>query len=175
MKFVEGDLFLALEGLNPLDKVIVPHVCNSHGVMGSGFVVPLAKHYPQVKAAYLEWSQHEEHSEVWDESDKFALGETQIVVAKEKPEILFANMVAQILGGERPLHYNHLSKCMDYVAYAAKYNKSRIIAPLFGAGLAGGDWKIIEKLIEDCWLRPGLDVTIHYIKTNMPPGWTPPA
>lgn len=35
----------------------------------------------------------------------------------------------------------------------------RIAAPMFGAGLAGGEWEFIEKMIEDIW--GSLNVTIY--------------
>jgi hypothetical protein len=35
-----------------------------------------------------------------------------------------------------------------------------IIAPMFGSGLAGGDWGIIKQLIHEHWLDENIDVTI---------------
>jgi len=103
---------------------------------------------------------------------QFELGETQFVNTDNR--IFVANMIAQTLGGVRPLFYNHLARCMDSVAkFVIDCNnvgehKSRIIAPLFGSALSGGDWNFVEKLIEDCWLRKDISVTIYYLKGQEP-------
>lgn len=98
-------------------------------------------------------------------SGEFALGETQVVQASS-PDLFVANMVAQILGGSRPLFYNHLVKCMEYVGNFAKEQNAKIMCPMFGSALAGGDWKFIEQLIEDIWLTKDIDVTVFYLNSS---------
>ena len=79
-------------------------------------------------------------------------------------------MVAQTLGGVRPLYYNHLVACMEKVTECVLKGKEdwpdktiRIIAPAFGSNLAGGEWEFIEQLIHDCWIERKIDVTIYYL------------
>ena len=161
IKYISGDLFDNI----PDGNVILPHVCNSIGAFGSGFVLPLASHFPVVKKEYLEWSRS---------GNDFKLGETQFVQVKEN--LVVANMIAQTLGGTRPLFYNHLVNCMETVYNYCDHQdlKPQIIAPLFGSKLAGGDFNFIEKLIEDCWLRRDIDVTICYLPQFLPDNWKPP-
>ena len=64
---------------------------------------------------------------------------------------------------------------MDAVAEFAIDENARIVCPMFGSGLAGGNWLFIEKLIEDCWLDRLIEVTVHYLPNTIPVGWTPPA
>lgn len=157
IKYQEGDLFPVV-GTEP-SSVVIPHVCNNQGGWGSGFVVPLGRNYPIAQNCYHMWHEGRyfndspycrfpDYEDMVRISGKFGLGQTQIVQASA-PDLFVANMVAQILGGSRPLFYNHLVKCMEYVGKFAKEQNAKIMCPMFGSALAGGDWKFIEQLIED--------------------------
>jgi hypothetical protein len=151
IKYVKGDMFGPL--LERIHRTIVlPHIVNSKGAWGKGFVVPLGRTFPLCKEKYLEWSK----------DSTFGLGKTQIVDVGQNIHV--CNMVAQILGGPRPLFYNHLSRCLDDVAkFVLEQDNPEIVCPAFGSGLAGGNWKFIESLIEDCWLRNNIPVTVYYL------------
>ncbi len=172
INYVEGDLFAAIDGV---ENIIIPHCCNNKHGFGAGFVVPLGRKFPIVKKLYLEWGGVD--CIFWSNDPEralvpFGLGETQIIKVKDTSFV--ANMVGQTLGGTRPLFYNHLCKCMDTVADFAMKHNLQIIAPMFGSNLAGGNWLFIEQLIEDCWLRKNIPVTIHYLLNDIPDGWTIP-
>ena len=183
--------------------IVVPHVCNDQGRMGAGFVVPLAKAFPDAKTAYIAWHRTKQPVEHPSPSlnceifhfpqGNFGLGQVQFVEVmpqrkvhdKWYPSVVIANMVAQNLGGKRPLHYNHLVACMESVRRFmgrvghAKMGESsdaevRILCPMFGGALAGGDWGFVEQLVVDCWMRPGYDVTVSYLKQFLPEGYEPP-
>ena len=139
-------------------STVIAHVVNNQNAMGSGFVVPLVKRWPIVKAKYHEFADY----------NGLELGNAQIITVSEDPQIIVANMIAQKLGGLRPLYYNHLVKAMESVALIAKDRE--IIAPLFGAGLAGGNWEIIEELVMDIWVRQEIDVTVYWKENLLPVG-----
>lgn len=169
INYVEGDLFEQIEG-KP-GTIIIAHVCNDLGVFGAGFVVPLGRHFPEARDEYLKWSKSK------NSVQPFMLGETQVVfTGKGSFEKRFiCNMVAQRgVGGVRPLRYNALIKCMETVATLAVDHDIPIHAPMFGSKLAGGDWNLIEKLIEDCWLQRNITVTINYLPGRIPSNWTLP-
>lgn len=179
VKYVEGDMFGPLSTDSFKGATILPHVCNDKGGFGAGFVVPLSRAYPKVRHSYLGWEDNRNHIHGPDDNPPFRLGETQFVNVNDT--LFVANMVAQTLGGVRPLFYNHLARCMDAVANFvierndAREYQSRIVAPMFGSNLAGGDWNIIEKLIEDCWIRRGItDITIYYMPGTLPSNWSLP-
>ena len=168
LKYVEGDLF---EYVDKCDTpIIIPHVCNNQGVWGAGFVVPLGKKYPLAKTIYLR-------NHLLGQLD---LGSVDFIEVSDN--IMVANMIAQTLGGSRPLYYNDLAYCMDTIIGTkddefdkdTKGRFQKIVCPMFGSGLAGGDWNFIEKLIEDCWIREGWDVTVCYFKSSLPKNWTLP-
>jgi hypothetical protein len=156
IKYVKGDLFFAVKDL---DNFVIPHVVNTKGAWGAGFVIPLGNNFPEAKNRYLNVFNGQE-SEI---EEKDLLGKTSFVVLDKKEKSFVANMFAQTLGGQRPLFYNHLSKCMDEVAKVAKHDSLEIHAPAFGSNLAGGDWNFIEQLIIDCWIKESIDVTIYYL------------
>ncbi len=165
IKYITGNLFDFIDDHNP---VMIAHICNDQGAWGAGFVVPLAQKYPIAEMAYRDWYKgtytedfvpQPLDEEVYFSSDWCDLGEIQIIQAK--PHVHICNMIAQKLGGQRPLIYNSLVKCMDELAsWMDSYSMSHIMCPQFGSGLAGGSWIIISELINDCWIRAGLNVTV---------------
>ena len=172
INYVEGDLFENL--LSDFDKpIVLPHIVNNCCKWGSGFVVPLGRKFPEAREKYLGWCDIKGYDMPYSNYPPLGLGNTQFVeVVKDK--ITVANMMAQTLGGIRPIYYNRLSKCMDEVAKFALKMNAKIIAPMLGSGLAGGNWQFIEELIKDCWLEFDIPVNIYYIPGKTPTGWVPP-
>lgn len=147
-------------------NVVIPHVCNNIGLFGAGFAKDVASFYPEV-AINFEMS-----------GNKTKLGTVQYVKTTEnkntKTFMYFANMIAQnkTIGhnNPRPLNYESLMKCMIDVRQFtnALSNKtdteSQIHCPMFGSGLAGGNWIFIKDLIEDIWHE--FTVTVYVPSTR---------
>lgn len=186
--YIEGDLFQAIDNSDEQGVIIIPHIVNSKGKWGAGFVLPLAKAYPVTRDYYLKWFKTRQTKLNSDEivseygmddltfhTGTFDLGHVQIIFVK--PNIAVANMVAQTLGGNRPLSYKYLGRCMERVAsYCKDFSfdgkTPRIVCPMFGSGLAMGNWNHIEQLIEDHWSFMRIDV--HYFSQFLPNNWTLP-
>lgn len=72
-----------------------------------------------------------------------------------------------------PVRYGALSLCMAEVrdnidamtdfGHWQEYGVE-IHAPMFGAGLAGGDWNVIAGLIKEFWLDEDIPVTIYHLE-----------
>jgi hypothetical protein len=179
----QGDLFK-----HPFSEqsTYVVHVANDRGSWGAGFVLPLAKHIPLAKSRYLAWAAGNANanaSSVVPYSD-LRMGCTQFVNAGDEAvaklaganrQITVCNMVAQTLGGKRPLRYDKLIECMQTVKRCLKqYDpNARIVAPLFGSDLAGGNWNFVADLIEDIWLRD-FPVTVYWMPSRYPAEFNPP-
>lgn len=158
IKYLDGNLFDFIDDHNP---VVIAHIVNNQGAFGAGFVIPLGQKYPVVKQEYLNWHYCKSHPADCIELEEGNCHLGHIQVLQVEPHVRVCNMVAQTLGGQRPLYYNHLCTCMDKLAYHMfKVQVSHIICPQFGSGLAGGDWNVIEELITDCWIRAGINVTV---------------
>jgi hypothetical protein len=157
---IQGDLFSAIAQM-PDKNIIIPHVTNDQGGWGSGFVLPLAKNFPLAEHAYRT-------------QPYYMMGEVDFVPIRDGEVITryVVNMCAQTLGGrntgERDLKYQKLAECMERVATFWKGLKAEgesweIVCPKFGSGLAGGNWEFIKELIDDCWLKRGINVTVYYL------------
>jgi len=156
IQYIKGNLF---DHLQPND--LICHVVNDIYKWGSGFVVPLGERFPEAKEAYLNW-KHDVRPQCAVTATALSLGHVQFVLSwlnvKKGEGITIVNMCAQkgvrSKNNPHPLDYSALSSCMYYVlkycspSWAPPF---RIIAPKFGAGLAGGDWTTIEKMIEENW------------------------
>ena len=165
LTYVQGDLFNFIRDRK--ENIVIPHVVNSVGAFGAGFVIPLGRTFPKSRNVYLEWSKNKE------KDNPFILGQIKYVQVSDN--VIVCHMLAQRgVGGTRPLRYNALSTCMEQVAGLALSTNSVICAPMFGSALAGGDWNYIEDLIEDCWIERAIDVTVYYLPQSIPPNWNPP-
>lgn len=161
MKYIKGDLFDSI----PQKDVItfVPHIVNNIGAWGKGFVVPLGQKYPKVKQEYLAMKER-------------ILGDVQFV---DCDDVIICNMVGQNgigrqIDGTPPIRYEALQKAMnavkDKILELQKIKTVEIVAPLFGAGLAGGDWTVISEMISSIWSKNGIVVKIYYLPQFLPKG-----
>lgn len=160
IEYVVGDATLPLSG-----NTIIAHCCNNIGGWGAGFVIPLAKQYPQTEQMYREWHKVgvmgiEYIDDLW-RSIKFELGETQFVKT-------YAGYVANIIGQDGiashgsipPIRYDALRKGLRTVAQEAQYRHCDVQMPMIGAGLAGGNWEIIEQIIDEELAQKGVKTTV---------------
>ena len=147
IKYVTGDATSPIgEG-----KKIIPHVCNNKNRWGAGFVLALSR----------KWSAPER--EYHNLNNQF-LANVQLV--RVESDIYVANMIAQDdtrpdENGVPPIRYSALKICLQKVNDEAIRLNATIHAPKFGAGLSGGDWNTIEKIIKEVIT---VDVTIYEFK-----------
>lgn len=130
IKYRKGNLLDVTEG-------IILHGCNAQRVMGSGVALAVKQKYPEAFRAYIEGSQH--------------LG----VCTKEwvGDELLIINGITQAFYGRDGKRYVNYSAICDVfkesIVTAHAYDYA-LHFPKIGAGLGGGDWEIIQELINDC-------------------------
>lgn len=162
IKYIRGDVTKVF----PNEKKIIPHIVNSHGIMGSGVAYGLYQRWPKVKQNYEYWYANKFHScKSSLKSIAFDLGEIQIVDVDDNTVVI--NMIAQKLGydlidGKQvpPIRLWALKECLMRVFdFAIVYSDYKIVAPKFGSLRAGANWdKDIVPMIEKYW--ENLDVTI---------------
>lgn len=137
---------------------IIAHSCNDLGVFGAGFVVALGKRYPLAKSSYLEWASNKKFENI-----PFQLGEVQFVNVSQDPVLWVANMIGQKgIGFKKgpPVRYEALHEGLGKVAKFAKNINAEVVMPRIGSGLGGGDWSIVEKLIEQTLIKSGIPVVV---------------
>lgn len=135
------------------DKVdIICHQTNCKGVMGAGIALQIKKKYPEVFYKYRTYCAN---------MGTNLLGKTLFVNCKD------GKVVANLFG------QNDFSSCRIQTDYAAleksiatlakiatKAKKSVGFPYLIGCGLAGGDWKIVNKIIEKYFLNSEVECYI---------------
>jgi hypothetical protein len=61
-----------------------------------------------------------------------------------------------------PIRYDAIWNCLQEVGKFAQSKGASVHCPKFGAGLAGGQWEIIEAIIEQVLVKKfGLAVTVY--------------
>jgi O-acetyl-ADP-ribose deacetylase (regulator of RNase III) len=149
---------------------VIPHICNTDGKWGAGFVLALSKRWPQPEACYREWSEHRilkgmrlqnpTKGKIITTTGDFALGQVQLV--QVTPDTYVANMIAQqgLRGGGKgpPIRYEALADCLRRVEFITSVlpdtlggTQASIHMPKIGTGLAQGDWRVIEPLIQQAF------------------------
>ena len=119
-------------------KKIICHICNNIGAWGAGFVLTLSKRWKEPEIAY---------------KNKTNYSLTDVDFINVTDNITIANMIAQNgirnPNNKKPINYAALRICLNEVNDFAYRNNASIHMPKIGTGLAGGDWNIIEKIIDD--------------------------
>jgi hypothetical protein len=138
--------YLIGDATNPIHKpCVIPHTVNDVGLWGSGFVLAVSKKNKEPEKAYKEWYREGRGSTV-----PFELGAIQII--SYDTDTYIANMIAQhdvrTINGVPPVRYDALEKCLESVYNFAKNSKLCICCPRFCAVRSGGDWKIIEAIVQ---------------------------
>jgi hypothetical protein len=118
-------------------KIILAHITNDIGKWGAGFTAALDRLSPEPKNAFMRCG-------------KMTLGGT--CFAKVSDTLTVANMCAQHGVGRatKPIRYDALEKCLHNVRFAAEQLgvEVSVVGCRFGTGLSGGDWAVIEPIIE---------------------------
>ncbi len=170
--------YLIGDATHPRSKqTIIAHGCNSASKWGSGFVLAVDKLSPLPRQAYRDWYKTTKAYAVNEncivnlpESGDmtyeipFMLGEIQLV--KIRPGLAVANMITQKDTGMFdhliPLRYDSLRECFYRLYRACKKVKvMHVTMPKIGCGLACGDWKIVEKLVQEELVARGVEVDVY--------------
>lgn len=159
LAYMKGDATLP-QGEGP--KVLV-HICNDVGAWGRGFVLALSKRYREPERAYKRWAAGET-------GPPFALGEVQFVPVA--PDLTVANLIGQrdIVRKNRstevpPVRYEAIRTGLVKVREEARRLEASVHMPRIGAGVAGGDWALIEPIILEELVNHGLPVTVYDLST----------
>ena len=112
------------------------------------------------RGQYLAWFNTKE-----EKTSTFGLGSVQ--VTKQPDGIYVGNMIAQ--NGIRArrsektqlVDYEAIRTCLATVRIMCEVLGSSVHCPKFGAGLGGGDWSVIEKILIEELEQHGISVTVY--------------
>ena len=125
-------------------ETVICHGCNARGSMGAGFALAVRKTYPvafdRYRAVFL------------DQGKRLELGQCIWVDCPDGRTVI--NAVTQADYGRDPnvvyVSYDAVSAVMQQIDVWTKTRggAQTVAFPKIGAGLANGDWSVIEKIIE---------------------------
>lgn len=146
MKTIKGDLVkLAIEG--KFDVII--HGCNCFCTMGAGIAKTLKTEFPEAFKADMATKK----------GDKLKLGNfTYADTIRNEHSIKVINAYTQFNYSGKGIKADYKAIRNVFKKLKFQFTGQRFGFPLIGAGLAGGDWEIIFKIIseelknEDCTL-----------------------
>ena len=137
MKTVAGDLLqLALNG--ELDVII--HGCNCQCQMGKGIALSIKQRFPEAYAADCRTTKG-------DEQKLGTFSEIEIVRGPHSFHVVNAYTQFHWRGAGVKADYEAIRKVMR--AVKSRFSGKRIGYPRIGAGLAGGDWEVIQAIIDE--------------------------
>lgn len=153
IKYVTGD---ATDPQADGFKVIV-HVCNNINAWGAGFVLSLSKKWKEPEMAYHQMKDR-------------VLGTIDLVLVED--DIAVCNMIGQegtirrnVISNLPPVRYVAIEKGLQELANINNFrhpnDKLSVHMPRIGSGLAGGNWNIIETIIEETLIKAGMSVTVY--------------
>jgi O-acetyl-ADP-ribose deacetylase (regulator of RNase III) len=138
IKYVEGNLF------DTKIKTIV-HGCNAQGAYGAGVAAIIRRDFPQAYHAYKD---------KYEKNGKLELG--SIIIAPcgdgnaDNFKVIINAITQEYYGRDhkRYVSYNAIADAMSRINLIAKLGLKEVAMPKIGAGLAGGNWNIIEAIVE---------------------------
>lgn len=132
---VEGDVFKAKEDL-------LIHGCNCFNTMNSGVAKQVKLLYPGA------WEEDQKTIK----GDKFKLGTFTVWSGKHNyynQTIVVVNLYTQYRYGRDKMYADYDAIRVGLENVHEIFPLQTIALPMIGAGLAGGDWKIINDIIND--------------------------
>jgi len=137
MKKIKGDL-ITLANNGEFDLIM--HGCNCFCNMGGGIAKTIKQYFPEAYQADLQT----------EKGDKSKLGKISWIETKtQHGKLIIVNGYTQFKwgGSGRQADYDAIRKVFENIK--VKFSGLRIGYPAIGAGLAGGDWEIISKIIDE--------------------------
>lgn len=133
MKIIKGDL-LKLADTGLFD--VIAHGCNCWNTMGAGIALQIKRKYPAA------WAVDQNTVK----GDKNKLG---TYTSAQIGNLMIINAYTQYVPGYNDLLENYAAINTVMRRIAVGFQGKKIGLPLIGAGLAGGDWNIIQGIIQN--------------------------
>lgn len=149
IKYVNGNIIHALKS-NEIDAFA--HGCNCSGGFGSGIAGQIAREWPHVRDAYRAL-YHSNQADIG-----FFL---PVAVEGNKWIINCGTQEKYLPRGIDHVDYVALRKVMKDTLHFAMHRNLRVAMPQIGAGLAGGDWDKISKIVEEIFINYPIIVYVY--------------
>lgn len=147
IRYIDGDL---VRDANQFE--VIAHCCNCFNTMGAGIAPQIKNKFPEAYAA--------DCATVAGDINKLGT-----ISYTEETTPIVVNLYGQFdytgrRSGQMDLDYGALRKAL--AAMKEKFSGKMFGMPMIGAGLAGGDWNVIERIIEE-EMRGELVTIVRYV------------
>ena len=141
---------------------IIAHIVNNKTANwgGGGFASSVRKRWKVVQDDFKEWVQ--------SDPQNLVLGNLHITHVKE--DVICAQMISQHGYGasKKPrIRYAALHECLEQVADLAKQIGANVHMPRIGTGHAGGNWFLIQEIIDETLIRNDVEVYIYELPNSI--------
>lgn len=147
------------EDITTTELEYIAHGVNCQDVMGSGVAKALFEKWPEVKAKYHAYCSNVPIIKRLSTVEPVKVGDKTIY-----------NCFTQYkygTDGKKYVNYYAVAHCFKMLSIAL--HGKTIAIPKIGCGLAGGDWKFMEQLIND---TVGDQLEIHVYDNTPKPRWS---
>jgi O-acetyl-ADP-ribose deacetylase (regulator of RNase III) len=134
IQYIQQDITEVSEG-------IIAHQVNCQATMGAGLALQIAQKWPKAEKDYLDYCSRFEYS--WQTLGRVCLSEVG-------PKLNVAHLFGQYSYGREGKHTEYLAlyEALRTLSDKLSYCADTIYIPYkMGAGLGGGNWRIIEQII----------------------------
>lgn len=155
IRYVHGDV---MEPRGHGAKIICQMVNDRAVRWGGGVARRFARRYPEAEDAFA--------AEMTSHPARERLG--RVILVRLNEEVHLASIVAQEGFGPSlfpRVRYQALRTGLAQVAARASADRASVHMPRIGTGAAGGEWSVVEELVETEFVRRGLPVTVY----DLPP------
>jgi len=147
MKTVKGDI-VALAKAGEFDVVV--HGCNCFHTMGAGVALQLATEFAGIAGV----AETDRAMSLYGDAEKLGTYTLAVVNTDDGNPFVVVNAYTQFgtanADNTSPVDYDAIRSAFRALALLlVNQSRSRIGYPAIGAGLAGGDWEIISKIIDE--------------------------
>lgn len=156
IRYLRGD---ATEPRGTGWRIIAQIVNDKTPNWGGGFAKYVKQKWPPVQRDFREWALLSR--------DNLSLGNFHL--SKISNDLSIMHMIAQHGYGPstKPrIRYAALKACLDELAETALKHRATVHMPRIGSGQAGGNWGIIQELIDEALVLHGIDVTVYDLPSS---------
>jgi O-acetyl-ADP-ribose deacetylase (regulator of RNase III) len=155
MKTIEKDI---CEGFKNKEVDVIAHCCNCFCTMGSGVAKAIRASFPVVYEADLQTRK----------GDREKLGTYSVAKVDDR---YIVNLYAQFTYGRntRELYYDAMISCLEKLkSFMLRHDFKSVGFPKgMGCILAGGDWRIVDAMVQSVFDGSGIEVC--YYQYSPPP------
>lgn len=154
IEYIKGDLFTT-------DVVHIAHGCNCQGVMGAGVAKIVKDRFPNAFKVYHNRVILETNQNLASGCDPTRSLLGKVIQAPMENDKIIIHCLTQDYYGNNWRHVNYDAVATAFEKIALSYPPKTLAMPKIGTGLGGGDWNIIEAIIESTLCKVGMSVKVY--------------